>query len=353
MEEFKEMVKLGTLKWFPFIGDKYLDVPAENRMLIIGESHYNDGTEGSISSVNDIYHTKVMIEEDAMGQCRWPTKIMPNFHKAMFREDDFSKEDFWNLISYYNFIQRPMHTLKDKPSPEDFNKGWKSFFELIKITKPKVCVFIGVSASNYLISSIQGSKYTCSELIKGQAISKTYGRSVILKDDENNETKIVFIKHTSMGFSWINWHHYLKNEIGDQLTWLEKEINIKHKPQEYYDQFNFEMKQKLKEIHSAIDENKINLVLDKKIQLQGLKGSGEDAEYFNYSIEVNKYFFKYEVAVEKDLLSSYYYDSNGNKIDKLEEKGIQNIIHDNEKSEEEIASNITDEILKIIHILKE
>lgn len=351
MEEFKKMVELEVLKWFPFIGEKYLDVPAENRMLIIGESHYCHDTEESILSVNDINHTKVMIEEDAMGFCAWPTKIMPNFHKAMFREDEFSKEDFWNLISYYNFIQRPMLTINEKPSPKDFKQGWKSFFKLIKITRPKICLFIGVSASNYLMSAIQDSEFNCSELIKGQVISKTYGRTVILKDTENNETKIIFIKHTSMGFSWINWNHYLKNEIGEQLTWLQNRINIKQKPQEYYDQFNFEMQQKLKEIHLAIDKNKINLVLDKKIQLIGLKSSGEDAEYFNYSIEVNKYSFNYEVAIDGDNFESYYF-LKGKEINKLEQIKDWYKYYVNEEIEN-IALKITDDIMEIIHILKE
>lgn len=352
-EEFKEMIELKTLKWFPFIGKKYFDEDLiDNRMIIIGESHYYDDKEDSKTRVENEDWTIDMIEQDAMGFYPWPTKIMPNFHKAMFREDEFSKEDFWNLVSYYNFIQRPMHTIKDRPSSEDFYNGWNTFFDLIKITKPKICVFIGVSASDYLESAIQNTEWICDKLINGKPINGTYGRSIVLKDAENNEIKLIFIKHTSMFFSWINWNNYLKNEIGDQLPWFENNIKLIRKPKEYYDQFNFELKQKLKVIHSAIDENKINLVLDKKIQLQGLKGSGNDAEYFKYNIEVNNYSFTYEVAIGEDWLSSYYYCDNKNKIDKLEEKGIQSIPYDIETSEEEIALMITDEILKIISILK-
>lgn len=155
-----------------------------------------------------------------------------------------------------------------------------------------------------------------------------------------------------MFFSWFSWNNYLKNEIGDQLTWFEKGIKIERKSKDYYDQFNFELKQKLKDIHSAIDEIKINLVLDKKIQLQGLKGSGSDSDYFKYNIEVNNYSFTYEVAIGEDWLSSYYYCDKENTIDKLKEKGIQSIPYDIEKSEEEIAMIITEEILKIISILK-
>lgn len=351
-EEFKKMIELKTLKWFPFIGEKYFDEDTiNNRMLVVGESHYNDGTEKSILKVNDEDWTIDMIKQDAMGFDPWPTKIMPNFHKAMFREDEFSKEEFWNLVSFYNFIQTPMNTIKERPT-EYFGKGWNTFFDLIKITKPKICVFIGVSASDYLESAIQNTEWISDKLKNGKPINGTYGRSVVLKDTDNNEIKLIFIKHTSMFFSWISWNNYLKNEIGDQLTWFEKGINIKYKPKEYYEQFNFELKEKLKDIHAIIDENKINSELNKKIQLQGLKGSGKDSEYFKYNIEINNYSFTYEVAIGEDWLASYYYCDNKNKIDKLEEKGIQKISYDIEKSEEEIALIITDEILKIISILK-
>lgn len=113
------------------------------------------------------------------------------------------------------------------------------------------------------------------------------------------------------------------------------------------------MKQKLKDIHSAIAENKINSILVKKVQLHALKGSSIDSEYFKYNIKINNYSFTYEVAIGQDWLSSYYYSDNKNKIEKLEEKGIQSIPYDIEKSEDEIALIITDEILKIISILKD
>lgn len=348
-EEFK---KINNLKWLPFIGEKY-EITIENRMLIVGESHYYDDKEGSKSKVEDTNWTRTMIEENAIDEVDWKTKIIPNFHKAMFKEDSFSKECFWNLAAYYNFIQRPMHTIKDRPSSEDFIKGWNTFFDLIKLAKPKICVFIGVSASDYLESAIQSTEWISDKLKNGKPINGTYGRSVVLKDTDNNEIKLIFIKHTSMFFSWISWNNYLKNEIGDQLTWFENGIEIERKPKEYYEQFNFELKEKLKDIHSIIDENKINLELNKKIQLQGLRGSGRDSEYFKYNIEVNNYSFTYEVAIGEDWLGSYYYCDNKNKIDKLEEKGIQKINYDIEKSEEEIALIITDEILKIISILKE
>jgi len=36
--------QITGLKWLPWVGDNYFKIPVENRMFIIGESHYYDGT---------------------------------------------------------------------------------------------------------------------------------------------------------------------------------------------------------------------------------------------------------------------------------------------------------------------
>ena len=72
-EEFK---KINNLKWLPFIGEKY-EITIENRMLIVGESHYYDDKEGSKSKVEDTNWTRTMIEENAIDEVDWKTKIIP------------------------------------------------------------------------------------------------------------------------------------------------------------------------------------------------------------------------------------------------------------------------------------
>ncbi|WP_395051506.1 hypothetical protein [Flavobacterium sp.] len=356
-EEFKEMIELKTLKWFPFIGNKYFDGDIiDNRMLIVGESHYNDGTEESILKVNDEDWTIDMIEQDAMGFDPWPTKIMPNFHKAMFREDEFSKEDFWNLVSYYNFIQRPMHTIKDRPSAEDFIKGWNSFFDLIKITKPKICLFIGVSASNYLMSAIQGSGFECKEILYGEEINKATGRNVILKDTENNnEIKLIFIRHTSMFFSWTKWNGYLKNEMKSQIVWFENKLKIETKSDEYYNQFDDKLKQKLSDIHTLIDKEKINKELESvngKVEFNAPSKSGKDSDSFKYKISINDITLFYEVVMDNCDFESYYYGVKNKQIDKLEKIKSWYTYYDN-GIVESIAQKVTNDIIEIIHTLKE
>lgn len=69
-------------------------------------------------------------------------------------------------------------------------------------------MFIGVSVSDYLESAIKNTEWIGDKFINGKPINGTYGRSIVLKDAKNNEIKNIFIKHTSMFFSWINWNNY-------------------------------------------------------------------------------------------------------------------------------------------------
>jgi hypothetical protein len=335
---------IHNLKWHPFIGNNYFNISEENKMLIVGESHYNDGTEKSKQTVDDVDFTKDMIQENAIEDEDWGTKIIPNFHKAMFGDNDFDAEKFWNLVSYYNFIQRPMQTIGERPSPNDFSEGWKTFFDLIKVIRPKTCLFIGVLASNQLMSAISESNFICKEFISGEKINRTHSRKVTLLDSENNEINILFIQHTSQYFSWSNWNDYLKSELSSQLNWFVKNIDISETKV---------VKEKLNEIYKAIDIKQLEEISDEFKCVAPAK-SGDFADCFTLVINVDKYSLAYEIDIENLEFCSYHYDTNAKKpIPLLMEKGIKGLSHNRNKDPREIAAEITEEILKIISILKE
>lgn len=346
MESIAENLNFTTihnLKWHPFIGDNYFNTSKENRLLIVGESHYTHDTEESKLTVNHIDFTKDMIQENAIEGEDWKTKIIPNFHKAMFGDNSFNTDKFWNLVSYYNFIQRPMLTIGERPNENDFHDGWKTFFDLIKVVKPKTCLFIGVSASNHLMSVIKNSDFSCKEFIYGEVINGTKSRKLTLLDKENNEIDIVFIKHSSQYFSWNDWNEYLKDEIGDQLFWFEKNIDIAGTKI---------IKQKLNEVYEAINTKLFEDQVD-KITIVPPAKSGEFSDCFRLMIDVNKYSFAYEIDIENLGFCSYHWDTRTKQqIPALIEKEIKGLSHGGNKDPKEIANEIVEEILKIISILK-
>jgi len=130
-------------KWLPFIGDNYLNLSQNNRMLVIGESHYHNNTSESIQKHEDIDFTRKVINEMAINRWYYSTKIFPNFHRALMGNDVFDSKKFWHLVAFYNFVQRPMMTNRGRPSYNDYYDGWSVFFHVINILSPKICLFIG------------------------------------------------------------------------------------------------------------------------------------------------------------------------------------------------------------------
>lgn len=216
--------KINGLKWLPWVGANFETLELKDRLLIIGESHYLSDVEGSAEKHDSETYTRRVIEELAIDRCYYGTRIFPNLHKTLFGHDKFNSKIFWNLVSYYNFIQRPMDSNKKRPGNSDYLKGWKTYLEIIKILKPKTCLFIGTSAANSLTKALENTGFSTDKIEWEDRISNTYGKTAILKDEDGNETKLIFIRHTSQMFSWEKWNEYLKKKMGSKLTWFESQI---------------------------------------------------------------------------------------------------------------------------------
>jgi len=220
----QNLSQIQRLKWLPWIGDQFFAVGEINRLLIVGESHYHDGTEQSIEKHDLAEFTRIVINEMAIGRQYYKTKIFPNLHKALFRNDNFNASILWNLVAYYNFIQRPMNTKTSRPTYDDFYYGWKTFFDVAKVLKPTTCLFIGTSAANSFVNAIQSSDFSTDGLNREDRIGGAYAKTAIIRDVNNNETKLIFIRHTSQMFSWSRWNDYLRKTIPTKLTVLESKF---------------------------------------------------------------------------------------------------------------------------------
>lgn len=215
---------IENLKWLPWVGHRFNSIALDNRLLIVGESHYHDNTPASIENHNSPTFTREVIEELAIGRLYYGTKIFPNFHRALFRNDEFDSPFFWSLVSFYNFIQRPMDTNKSRPSYNDFYNSWFPFFEIIKLLKPKTCLFIGTSAANSLVHATQNTDFSTEPVKWEDYISNAYAKTAILKDKDENETQLIFIRHTSQMFSWSKWNEYLQKKLPNELTWFDEQL---------------------------------------------------------------------------------------------------------------------------------
>ncbi len=228
-DQFKE---IESLKWLPWVGDNYFEIPSENRMLIIGESYYGGGKDLSEKKLffDNELKTREFIEEMAIEGTNYGTRIFPNLHATLFPNQDIKnneekRERFWQLTSFYNFVQRPMLTSIDRPTRDDFRTGWHTFFELCKLLNPQICLFIGTSSANYFNNEIIKFPILKADKIEWHTedINGAYPKfTKLLLSDKTSS--LHFIKHTSMRYSSDKWNNYLKGKISDQLQWLENEL---------------------------------------------------------------------------------------------------------------------------------
>lgn len=220
----ESFIQIENLKWLPWVGDRFNSLALDNRMLIVGESHYHDNTPASIEKHNSPTFTREVVEELAIERWYYGTKIFPNLHRALFRNDEFDSPTFWSLVSFYNFIQRPMDTNKGRPSYDDFYNSWFPFLEIIKLLKPKTCLFIGTSAANSLGHALQNTEFSTDGVKWEDYISNAYAKTAVIKDKDGNETQLIFIRHTSQMFSWSKWNDYLQKKMQSELTWFDEQL---------------------------------------------------------------------------------------------------------------------------------
>lgn len=214
--------EIDGLTWLPYVGENYFN--NDPRILVIGESHYQEENATSIRRAKDVKLTRDMLTDFGINRKYWKTKIFQNFYKALFRTDKINSVELWKNLAFYNFVQRPMTNNKKRPSKSDYENGWLTTFKLMEVLKPNVCFFIGVESSNHLHSVIKKSNFEKKSFKEDSKISNTKPRKAVITDKLGNEIKLIFIQHTSSRFSWDKWNKYLKIEIENEIKLLKKII---------------------------------------------------------------------------------------------------------------------------------
>ncbi len=221
-EELGELCKKRVLRWMPWVGKNY----AKHRILIVGESHYGK-TRGDVKAEKDVADamddqefTRKEIVGCASSANPPETNFYANTERVLIGASRPSKErrvSHWESVAFYNFVQRAVdYDKKERPSEADFQAGWRTFGSVVRALEPKVCVFLGVAASNYFNGAEFSGGFTRKgEITWGDALNSVYkreGGSVSLED--NKVIPIYFIKHPSSYFRWGEWNGYLGGKDG-------------------------------------------------------------------------------------------------------------------------------------------
>ena len=222
----RQLLCIENLRWLPWIGEKYLALPTGQRVLLIGESHYYEDKEpGSFEKHQMNGYTRFAIQKTAVEReyrtyKNGAAKIFPNFHRTIFRNDNFESKLLWENVCYYNFIQEPMNTKKGRPQKNHFEHGWKTFAEVVTILQPTYCIFLGNSAANYFPDAFPNDTTILQKVTHDGWVNNSTSRKALLKLTNGNETKVKFIKHPSKFYSWPKWNEHLQLRYPDLMNWF-------------------------------------------------------------------------------------------------------------------------------------
>lgn len=204
----------GKLTWLPWIGENY--TRTKTKMLIVGESHYYDPAsknDYSFIKHQKIDFTQTVVKEIAITRNiddKRSATMYENFYRSIHTVEQ-SREDYWNSVAFYNFIQQPMHSIKQRPNQNMIAKAWNSFKSVIEILEPDFVIFIGVKCCegfNEFAKDINSSLKVDSEFkISNRQIPRS--ASIVLN------SKIIpvhFIKHSSSYYSGSKWRTYFERK---------------------------------------------------------------------------------------------------------------------------------------------
>ena len=142
---------MHTIRFKPYVGKNY---HSQNfKVLVLGESHYLNDTDFkdflnnekrieliTQNVLSDYLHYK----ETGEGFQKW-MNTFTRFANLYTNKTLSSAEvlEFWNSISFYNYVQSPMHAARQSPAGEDFLKSMDAFKQVVEELQPDFVFFWG------------------------------------------------------------------------------------------------------------------------------------------------------------------------------------------------------------------
>jgi len=204
----------------PWVGKDYLTGGILNkRIMVLGESLYCGGCDNCGKEMekaeegegeNVCWTTKKIIkrilEIDKTHQ-GWHNTFV-KFERAVLNKElsQVEKEEFWNSVLYYNYVQESMSETRTSPSWEQFKLSETAFFEVLEKYRPQCIIVWG----RRLWQNMPGGDLwnECEKIAFDW--SERCGE-YSLKD--NTKVSVMSIYHPSVGFSWESWHPFIAEFI--------------------------------------------------------------------------------------------------------------------------------------------
>lgn len=218
---------LPGLTWLPWVGADFPELPPEQRLLIVGESHYT--TEASpemvpqrlLETIGLSTYTREIIQECPI-DLEWRNPTLETVQRILLGKNAVDRAQLWRALCFFNFVQRPMtYVGRERPNDEDWISAWSVFIDVIRVLSPSHCVFLGVEASNKMQLAWGQISVPCASMDWDEKIGNTHPRSTSITID-GRYLPILFLKHPSQFFPWEEWHEYVKESYPEVVDFLKR-----------------------------------------------------------------------------------------------------------------------------------
>lgn len=208
----------------PWVGTNYHSGVDGSKIMIVGASHYCTAKNENCSDcktqcphISDL--TINVISDDVISRESVSyKKTFVCFERAIYNRplEEDEREHFWQSVIFYNFCQEPVAGWKINPTKQMILSSIPAFLEVLDKYEPDCVIFWGKVVSDIIINengNIPGLK-------KFESISfvdKIGGDLWNLTYSNGRNALICQIRHPSIGFSWRNWHDYLRFALNKSI----------------------------------------------------------------------------------------------------------------------------------------
>jgi len=206
---------LLSMKWLPWIGDRYWSSP--NRILILGESHYDWWNEGSNETHDGIL--AFLNEKNFTRKCvNGDSKMMDNIPRLLLADNAPSepdRENLWRRLSYHNLVLRHMNSIEERPSTDDYELGWEAFFDVVEILRPTHCLAAGTEWKKFAALKKAAAKrgIELRDECRSEKISGAEGKKVDVLAGKMALATVFVMHPSSRNFSWGKWRGFMEQFI--------------------------------------------------------------------------------------------------------------------------------------------
>ncbi len=128
----------------PWVGQHYKDGIGGKRVLILGESHYGDkGDETS-------EFTRLIIENHGIKKGKHRIYARIKVLIAGGGLSDPQRDEFWQKVAFYNYIQTAIARPRIRPTPEQWEAATDPFLDTVSELSPEFVVVLGVELGKHL-----------------------------------------------------------------------------------------------------------------------------------------------------------------------------------------------------------